>query len=85
MFGLTIWHAICIAITLLWLITAYRLQVSKHARFDARGLPIVAKIRPMPKVASKPKSIDASKCIFIVGGPGDSGSAGGTGGDSGSC
>jgi hypothetical protein len=85
MFGLTIWHAICIVLTLLWLITAYRLHVSKYQRFDARGLPIVDKIRPMPKVASKSTAVDTSKCILIVGGPGEGGSTGGTGGDSGSC
>lgn len=88
MLGLTIWHALCIAITLLWLITAYRLHVSKHARFDARGLPIVDKIRPMPKsnVRSKRDVLSAGSPQSNADAYSSSGSDGGcSGGDSGSC
>lgn len=88
MFGLTIWHAICIMLTLLWLITAYRLHVSKRQRFDARGLPIIDKIRPMPK-----SSVRSKRDVLSAGSPqsnadaySSSGSDGGcSGGDSGSC
>lgn len=79
MFGLTIWHALCIAITLLWLITAYRLHVSKH-----QGNQIKPKVKvTLTDLSRRPET--ASKCIFIVGGPGEGGSTGGSGGDSGSC
>lgn len=86
MFGLTIWHVICAVLSLGYGIAIYQLHIRKRPRFDARGLPIVDKIRPMPKTkAPRESTVDTSKCTIIVGGPGAGGMNGGTGGNSGSC